>query len=339
MWIQMIRRLFGKRTKVHRLPEKVKENGTNDLKMEEFLDENMEQQHLQADMKTSHKRLEDSHEILLSLHMIFKKHAECSENLLREMEKLSDAIEKTKMAKMEVNQAFTPGPGSFSPSSSSFSSAGIRLPPIKKLQHSSVDSSLHTDDAKSFQFSKLAWDANESISNNTEETFLTGTEMNEIGLQTKSLAIDNIRNEPLDGNIRRLEIHAELDKWSKFEMEEKLKLKLEMAEAKQRRQMETKDLKLKIKFLKKEAKCKQQERIKKLKDLEKEIKNEKAMLLLKQKELKKKVKMEKKEECNEEKMEKHRKDDENVDDAQNKNVLKYLKVLDLGGIKQSNEMP
>ncbi|XP_062860195.1 nucleolar protein 58-like [Trichomycterus rosablanca] len=266
MWIRMIQRLFGKRTKVHRLPkEKVKENGTNDLK-EEFADENKDQEHLQAEMKTSQKRLEDSHEILLSLHMTFRKHAECSENLLSEMEKLIDAIKKTKTADMEVSQAVTPVPGSFSPSSSSFSSARIRLPPIKELQHSSVDN-LHTDDAKSSQSFKLAWAANES-SNDTEETFLTGTEKNEIDLQTveelsteqetRSLTIDDIQNKPLDGKIRRLEMEfqAEKDKWE----EEKLKLKHEMAEAKQKRQKKTKDLKLKIKCLEKEAKREKQER-------------------------------------------------------------------------------
>ncbi|XP_062852905.1 DNA ligase 1-like [Trichomycterus rosablanca] len=327
MWIQMFRRLFGKRTKIHHLPkEKVKENGRNE-KLGEFADK--EQEHLQEEMKTSYKRLEDSHEILLSLHVIFKKHAECSENLLREIEKLSDVIEKTKMPKMEVSQAFTPVPGSFSPSSSSFSSAGIRLPPIKELQHSSVDSSLHTDEAKPSQFPKLAWDANESISNNTEEIFLTGTEINEMELQTVEETNESVQNEPPDVKIRCLEMefHAKKDKWSKFEKEEKLKLKLETSEAKQRRQTETKELKLKIKFLEKKAKREMQERIKKLKDLEKEIKNEKAMLLLRQKELKKKVKMESKEECDEEKMEEHRKDDEKVDEVQNKNVLKIFQNL------------
>ncbi|XP_062871810.1 DNA ligase 1-like [Trichomycterus rosablanca] len=321
MWRQMIQRLFGKRTKVQSFPkEEVKESGSNDL------DENKEQEHLQAEMK-------DSHEIMLSVNMIFKKHAECTENLLRQMEKLSDVIEKTRMAKMEVRQA-SQVLESFTPSSS----FRIRLPTMKKTQHSSVDSSLHPDNEKSSQVPKLAWDANES----TEPTFLTDFEMNEMELQTvdesteqetESLAIENGPDEPLDGNIPSLDIdfHAEMDKWVKFEQEEKLKLKIKMAEMKQRRQMEAKELKLKLKFLEKEAKREKQESKKKLKDLEKEVKNEKAMLLLRLKELKKKEKMEKKEECDEDKMEQHRNDgDEEMDEVQNENVLKIFKKVGFG---------
>ncbi|XP_062849354.1 uncharacterized protein LOC134311635 [Trichomycterus rosablanca] len=147
--------------------------------------------------------------------------------------------------------------------------------------------------------------------------------------ETKILMIENVQDKPLDGKIRRLDIefHAEIDKLHKFEKEEKLKLKLEMAEAQQKRQMETKELKLKIKFLEKEAKREKQEKKQKLKGVEKEVKNEKAMLLLTLKELKKKEKMKRKEECNEDKMEQHRNDDEKVDDVQNKNVLQIFKKV------------
>ncbi|XP_062868017.1 uncharacterized protein LOC134330712 isoform X2 [Trichomycterus rosablanca] len=294
MWIQMIRRLFGKRTKVRPFTEKEEEKEANDLKLEEFVDGKEEQknlvkkqEHLHA--STPQKKPVESQEVLLSVHRILKQHAECSGHLLKRMVSLLDIFEKIASAENEsvvhpVSQAGTP---------------------IEILQDSCVDSIM-----------------------------ISGTEINKVELktvdelstkeETKSLTIDNLQNEPLDDQIRRLEMecHAEIAKLSKFEKEEKLKLKLEMAEAKQKRQNQIEELKLKMKLLEKEAKREKQEGKKKLKDLEKEIKNKKSVLLIKLKELKNNLRMKKKEEGKKGKMENNKKDDEKVDETKDKNVIK-----------------
>ncbi|XP_062859067.1 nucleolar protein 58-like [Trichomycterus rosablanca] len=333
-WIQMIRKLFSKRPKIiHPLPkEKVEEES------EEQKDCGEKQENLQSTC---------SQEILLSVHRIYEKHAECSENLLREITKLTDIIEntqKTNSAEMQsavplsVSQASAPAQNSFCKTSSFFSSARIRLPPLKKLQHSRVESSMisnvDTDDVKPSHSPKLAWVANQCCKN-TEEIMLTeNSHMNDVELQTVDVTstedeaigpmIDDILNEPLDEKTHLLEmkLNANIAEWSKYEKEEKVKLKLEIYEAKQREQKEIEELKLKVKFLDKEAKREKQEEKKKLKDLKKEIKIEKSKLLLELKELKNKLKMEEKEERNRKKMEKHTEVDEEEQEAEGKQALK-----------------
>ncbi|XP_062854578.1 DNA ligase 1-like [Trichomycterus rosablanca] len=362
-WIQMIRKLF-KRFKIHPPhKEKVEENEA-DVHLEEFADGSEKQKDWGE--KQEHQQSTCSQEILLSLHRIFEKHAECSENLLREITKLTDVIESTKKtnsAEMEstaplaVSQDVTPAQKPklpFSTFSSFFSSARIRLPPIKELQHSCVESSVissvHTDDVKPPQSPKLAWGANQCCMN-TEEIMLTeNTDLNVVELQTVDatssedetigLMIGRIVNKPLDEqtHLLEMEFNAKLAEWSETEKEEKVKVKLEMDEANQRRQEEIEDLKLKVNFLKNEAKREKQEGKKKQKDLEKEMKNEKLKLLLELKELKKKLKMEKKEERNGKKMEKHMEVDEEEHEAKDKRALKskFRVAFKFRGFKERN---
>ncbi|XP_062846472.1 uncharacterized protein LOC134306895 isoform X1 [Trichomycterus rosablanca] len=190
-----------------------------------------------------------------------------------------------------------------------------------------MNSNLNTGDVKPPQTPKLAWVPNQCFKN-TEEIMLTdNTDMNDVELQTveeeaMSPMIDNIPNVPLDEKtgLLEMEFHAKTEWFNK--MEEKVKLKLEMDEVKQKRQKEIEDLKLEVKILKTEAKREKQEGETKLKDLEKEIKDEKSKVLLELKELKKKSKMEKKEERNRKRMEKHMKVDEEEHEVKDKQALK-----------------
>ncbi|XP_062869238.1 uncharacterized protein LOC134331667 isoform X2 [Trichomycterus rosablanca] len=348
-WIQMIRKLFGKRPKIPPLPENVEEENEADLQLEEQKDCVKTQEHLQA------QKLENNQEILLSLHRVFEKHAECSENLLREITKLTDIIEKTNSAEMlsavplSVSQACAPAQKSLLPfctTSSSFIRSRIRLPPLKKLQIST----LHNDDVKPSKSPKLAWDDNQCCKNTKEITLTENTEMNDVELQTVDVTsteeeafgpmIDDIPNEPLDTKTHLLEMkfNVKIAEWSKYEKEEKVKLKLEMDEAKQIRQKEIEDLKLNVKFLNKEAKREKQEGKKKLKDLKKEIKNEKSKLLLELKEQKTKLKMEEKEESNRKKTERHTEVDEEEHEEKDKQPLKskFRITFKFSGCKERN---